>query len=180
MTKRLLMRKMNVICLLLLGWVTGNALADDSLLGTINIELRGNVVDYSCYIQAGDDNKTVELGRWATKQLRNAGSVTQSIPFTLKLTGCPPGFASMTFSGSKAGNNPDLLALNGTSSATNVAVELRDESKTRLPLEKASPGVKVDANGNVVLTFFANYIATSDNPGAGSANADATFVINYY
>lgn len=152
----------------------------DSPLGEINIELRGNVVDYSCYVETGSDNKTVQLGTWPTKQLRTAGSTTQSMPFSLKLNGCPPGSASITFSGNNAQGDPGLLALNTASSATRVAVELRDKDKTRLPLGQASQDVVVDANGNVTLIFFANYIALADNPQPGKADAEATFMINYY
>ena len=152
----------------------------ESPLGEINIELRGRVVDYSCYVETGDDNKTVQLGTWQTKHLSTTGSTTQSMPFTLKLTGCPPGSASITFSGKKAAASPDLLSLNNTSGATNIAVELLDEDKSRLPLDQASQDVVLDGNGNATLNFFANYIATADNPTAGRADADATFMINYY
>lgn len=165
--------------LLLAGMVVSQAQAD-SPLGEINIELRGNVVDFSCYVETADENKTVQLGRWPTNQLRTAGSTTQSMPFTLKLNGCPPGSASITFSGKQASGNSGLLALNDGSGATNVAIELRDKDKTPLPLEQASKDVAVDANGNAVLTFFANYISLADNPQPGPANADATFMINYY
>ncbi len=161
------------------GLAAGAAWAD-SPLGEINIELRANVVDYSCYVETGDDNKTVQLGTWPTKQLRTAGSTTQSIPFTLKLNGCPPGAASITFSGKKADGNSELLALNDASGATNVAVELRNKDKTRLPLDRASQEVAVNANGDATLTFFANFIALADNPQPGKADADATFMINYY
>ncbi|MCT4714799.1 fimbria assembly protein [Enterobacteriaceae bacterium H18W14] len=151
-----------------------------SPLGEINIELRGNVVDYSCYVETGDDNKTVQLGTWPTRQLRTTGSTTQSMPFTLKLKGCPPGSVSITFTGKSVADNPDLLALNATSGATNIAVELRNEDKTRLALESASKDVTADVNGNAALTFFANYIALADNPQPGRADAEATFMINYY
>jgi minor fimbrial subunit len=49
-----------------------------------------------------------------------------------------------------------------------------------LPLRQASQEVSVDAEGNAVLQFYANYIATANNPQPGRADADATFVINYY
>jgi minor fimbrial subunit len=74
----------------------------------------------------------------------------------------------------------ELLALNETSRASNVAIEIRDRDKTRLPLRQASQEVSVDAEGNAVLQFYANYIATANNPQPGRADADATFVINYY
>jgi minor fimbrial subunit len=177
MTNRYSSRRL-ALCLLI-GLAAGNARAD-SPLGEINIELRGNVVDYSCYVETGDDNKTVQLGTWPTRQLRTAGSRTQSMPFTLKLKGCPPGSASITFSGKNVAGHPGLLALSDTSSATNIAVELRDGDKSELPLDRASQDVAVDANGDAALTFFAGYIALADNPQPGKADAEATFMINYY
>lgn len=72
-----------------------------------------------------------------------------------------------------------MLALNDASTANNVAVEIRDADKTRLALQQASQPVAVDAQGNAVLSFYANYIATADNPRPGRADADATFMINY-
>lgn len=148
-------------------------------LGEINIELRGNVVDFTCVAEAGDSDKTVPLGTWATKQLRPTGSTTSQVPFSLKLTGCPPGSASITFSGKPDSKDSTLLALNGNSQASNVAVEIRDKDRSRLPLDQASQEVVVDAQGNVTLQFFANYIATAEDPQPGVADADATFMINY-
>jgi minor fimbrial subunit len=173
------MHSLRLLAIFLVAGLGAGSARADSPLGEINIELRGNVVDYSCYVETGEDNKTVQLGTWPTKQLRTTGSTTQSMPFTLKLNGCPPGSASITFTGKKIDGNQGLLALNGTSSATNVAVELRDKDKTQLPLDRASQDVPVDANGNASLTFFANYIAVADNPQPGKADADATFMINY-
>ncbi|HEY3986830.1 fimbria assembly protein [Cedecea sp.] len=149
-----------------------------SPLGEINVELRGNIVDYTCVVETGGDNKTVKMGSWPTKQLRTAGSTTQAMPFSLRLTGCPPsGTASITFSGKNTGTG--LLALNSASTAKNVAIELLNEDKSRLLLDNASKTMQVDANGDVTMKFWANYIATADNADAGLANADATFLINY-
>ena len=148
-------------------------------LGEINIELYGNIVDFTCVAEGSDSNKTVTLGTWPTKQLSTARSRTQPAPFTLKLTGCPPGSASITFSGKADGSDNSLLALNDASTARNVAVEISDRDKTRLALQQASQAVAVDAGGNAELSFYANYIATADNPQPGSADADATFMINY-
>ena len=149
-------------------------------LGEINIELYGNIIDFTCVVEGSDSDKSVTLGTWPTKQLKTAGSTTQMMPFTLKLTGCPPGAASITFSGKTSGSSSELLALNDASQASNVAVEIRDHDKTRLPLQQASQDVAVDFQGNATLAFYANYIATADNPQPGRADADATFMINYY
>lgn len=148
-------------------------------LGEINIQMYGNIVDFTCVAEGSDSDKTVTLGTWPTKQLSTTGSRTQPMPFTLKLTGCPPGAASITFSGKADGSNNGLLALNDASTASRVAVEIRDADKTRLALQQASQPVSVDAQGNATLSFYANYIATADNPQPGRADADATFMINY-
>lgn len=148
-------------------------------LGEINIQMSGNIVDFTCVAEGNDSDKTVTLGTWPTKQLSSTGSRTQPMPFTLKLTDCPPGAASITFSGKADGGNNGLLALNDASTASRVAVEIRDADKTRLALQQASQPVTIDAQGNAVLSFYANYIATADNPQPGRADADATFMINY-
>lgn len=162
--------------LMLPGLASG---ASGTPLGEINIELKGNVVDLSCVVAPGDGDKTVQLGRQATKQLATAGSTSPLVPFSLRLTGCPPGSVSMTFSG-RAASIPSLLALAEGSTAANVAVELRGSDRQRLALESESKEVVVDKSGNATLQFFANYIAIADNATAGSADADATFMINYY
>lgn len=56
----------------------------NSSLGEVNIELRGNVVDFTCAVVAGDSNKSVNLGTWPTKQLHAVGDATQPVSW------CPP------------------------------------------------------------------------------------------
>lgn len=159
-------------------WLSPFAIADTPL-GEINIQLRATVVDFTCYAETADNDKTVQLGRWPTKQLQNAGNTTPLVPFSLRLVGCPPGSASITFSG-KAASNPALLALKDSVMAQKVAIELRDRDRTLLALATASQDIAVDSYGNATLQFYANYIALADNPVPGTANADATFAINYY
>lgn len=147
-------------------------------ISEVNIELTGNIIDTSCII-SGSSEKTVELGKWATKQLPTAGSTTQAMAFTLQLTSCPSGSAAVIFSGTPDSTNTELLALNGSSTAQNVAIEIRDKDRLRLPLQQQSQDVSIDSNGDATLLFYANYIATGGNITAGSANADVTFSITY-
>lgn len=173
--RRVAIRTLFSACLL----AAGGAQANNSL-GQVNIRLSGTIVDFTCVAEGSDSDKAVPLGTWPTKQLSQAGSRTQLMPFSLKLTGCPPGAASITFSGKPDDRDNELLALNDASQARSVAVEIRDGDKLRLPLQQASREVRVDAQGNARLSFYANYIATADNPQPGRADADATFTINYY
>lgn len=172
------MRKRHILAMMLVA-VFGTAQAATSPLGEINIRLTGIVVDYTCVVQTQDDNKRVPLGSWPTKQLKGEGRTTTQMPFTLRLTGCPPGSASLTFTGNSPTGHAELLALNSGSAARQVAVEIRDRDRKRLPLHQASQTVAIDTHGDATLTFYANYISLAAMPTAGSANADATFVINY-
>ncbi|MFX4315213.1 adhesin, partial [Enterobacter sp. 63] len=69
--------------LLLVALVHANAHATTAL-GEINIELYGNIVDFTCVAEGSDSDKIVTLGTWPTKQLSTTGSRTQPVPFTLK------------------------------------------------------------------------------------------------
>jgi type 1 fimbria pilin len=46
-------------------------------LGEINIQLYGNIVDFTCVAEGSDSDKSVTLGTWPTKQLSTTGSRTQ-------------------------------------------------------------------------------------------------------
>ncbi|HCS2941758.1 TPA: fimbriae assembly protein, partial [Shigella flexneri] len=56
------MRRVFFSCFCGLLWSSSGWAADP--LGTININLHGNVVDFSCTVNTADIDKTVDLGRW--------------------------------------------------------------------------------------------------------------------
>lgn len=170
------MRRALFSCFCGLLWISSGWAADP--LGTININLHGNVVDFSCTVNTADIDKTVDLGRWPTTQLLNAGDTTALVPFSLRLEGCPPGSVAILFTGTPA-SDTNLLALDDPAMAQTVAIELRNSDRSRLALGEASPTEEVDANGNVTLNFFANYRALASGVRPGVAKADAIFMINY-
>lgn len=170
------MRRVLFSCFCGLLWSSSGWAADP--LGTININLHGNVVDFSCTVNTADIDKTVDLGRWPTTQLLNAGDTTALVPFSLRLEGCPPGSVAILFTGTPA-SDTNLLALDDPAMAQTVAIELRNSDRSRLALGEASPTEEVDANGNVTLNFFANYRALASGVRPGVAKADAIFMINY-
>ena len=170
------MRRALFSCFCGLLWISSGWAADP--LGTININLHGNVVDFSCTVNTADIDKTVDLGRWPTTQLLNAGDTTALVPFSLRLEGCPPGSVAILFTGTPA-SDTNLLALDDPAMAQTVAIELRNSDRSRLALGEASPTEEVDANGNVTLNFFANYRALASGVRPGVAKAHAIFMINY-
>lgn len=150
----------------------------ETALGEINIQLYGNIVDFTCVAEGDDSNKTVTLGT-AHETAPHNGEPDAACAVHPEADRMPAGGASVTFTGKMDGHDNSLLALNDASAASNVAVEILDRDKTRLALQQASQTVAVDAQGNAELSFYANYIATADNPQPGRADADATFMINY-
>lgn len=148
------MRRVLFSCFCGLLWSFSGWAAD--FLGTININLHGNVVDFFCTVNTADIDKTVDLGRWPTTQLLNAGDTTALVFFSLRLEGCFLGLVAILFTGTPAFDT-NLLALDDFAMAQTVAIELRNSDCFWLALGEASPTEEVDANGNVTLNFFANY-----------------------
>ncbi len=121
-------------------------------MGTININLHGNVVDFSCTVNTADIDKTVDLGRWPTTQLLNAGDTTALVPFSLRLEDVLR--VQLRFIYGTPASDTNLLALDDPAMAQTIAIELRNSDRSRLALGAASPTEEVDANGNVTLNFL--------------------------
>jgi minor fimbrial subunit len=150
----------------------------ETALGEINIQLYGNIVDFTC-VAEGRQRQNRHAGHLAHETAQHHREPHAAHAVYAEADRLSAGAASITFSGKADGSNNGLLALNDASTASRVAVEIRDADKTRLDLQQASQPVTVDAQGNATLSFYANYIATADNPQPGKADADATFMINY-
>ncbi|MGE9552896.1 fimbrial protein [Erwinia amylovora] len=154
----------------------------DGSLGEINIRMTGTVVALGCTVDPDDIDKPVQLGSWATKQLKKAGRTTSPVAFSIHLTGCTASGVTTAFTGTKDSVNPQLLALSNGSAddATGVAVQIMDSLGTRIPMGDTAPRGVVDDNGNLTLNFRANYVALGDNSvKPGDANADTEFTLTY-
>lgn len=87
-----------------------------------------------------------------------------------------------TFSGnadSNDSNDSNDQALDSASTATGVAIQLMNADKTARALNKPSTAVSIDESGNVTLGFYAAYVSSAKKNQPGSANAEATFTVNY-
>lgn len=146
-----------------------------------NVILQGNVTEQTCAASGGSENLSVNLGMWSTVQLNGAvGQTTPARPFTLYLEGCPVGPLNIIFTGKVAAGSNDLLALDeGNESAKNVAIELLDGDMTHLGLTEASQSVMADEDGRASFNFYARYISTASQVGAGQANGSSLFTITY-
>lgn len=103
-------------------------------------------------------------------------------PFTISVDNCPASVKTVAvlFTGVTDANNPALLALNSSSIATGVGIKLYNAGSAPTPITLGS----VSAAANVVsnkadLKFMADYVSTTTNVTAGSANGTADFLMVY-
>ncbi|NTX79281.1 type 1 fimbrial protein [Serratia proteamaculans] len=156
--------------------------------GTVNFT--GSVTDTACVVDMGGSNAlSVPMGKISKTSFGASGSLAGATKFTLKLKTCPTATtATVKFDGIAAGGDDKILALTGgAGAATGLGIQISDKSGNVLPLATNSVSytlAKGDASvpANDVtndLDFTARYISTAATVSAGSANATATFSINY-
>lgn len=152
-------------------------------VGAINIYMRATIVSNTCTVSAGSVNKTINMGTWAKKQFIETTSLTPLVSFTINLEKCGPAASGVkvTFNGTSDGNG-QLFKLNSASTASGVGVAILDKERNRiLPGQKSMLYPLVANAASAVLQFYAQYAATGSGSavGAGTANADATFTMEY-
>ncbi|AFN30020.1 hypothetical protein A225_0056 [Klebsiella michiganensis E718] len=65
-------------------------------------------------------------------------------------------------------------------SASGLGIAIKDDDSTLIPLNKASKDYAIDpSQADNRLVFYAQYMATSTNVTAGTANGTATFSLTY-
>jgi len=152
--------------------------------GSINFE--GELVNAACAVATDSTNQTVVLGQYRTASLAQAGDRTAPIPFQINLVDCDPevqATAAIAFNGQTTDANANLLATNASglnsTAAENVGIEISDSTSTPLMLNGTGFSTPITLSpGNNSLNFSARYVATGAST-PGTANAAATFVINY-
>lgn len=162
--------------------VSFNASAVD---GTITFT--GEIIDQTCTISVGGSNLTVDLGQVSKSSLQVGaspaiGTQAGSASFQIALTGCPAGEVTARFDGTVDGDNPELLAVSGTSPATNVGIRIVESVNNQSIVVGAAPTTfaQIDATGNAMLNYVAKYETTTASAvTAGDAGAIATYTLSY-
>lgn len=125
-----------------------------------------------------------ELGQVRSSRLAKAGDLSSAVGFNIKLNDCDTNVSSnaaVAFLGTTVTSNDDTLALQSSAagSAQNVGIQILDSTGEVLVLDGATFSAKTDLiDGTNILPFQARYIALGQSV-AGTANADATFKVQY-
>lgn len=182
------MNKLALIVFSALSLNSAAALAAEANPVTVNggkVHFKGEVVNAACAVDSGSLDQTVQLGQVRSAKLATAGSTSSPVGFNIQLNDCDISVsekATIAFSGTAiSSTNPTVLALQGSAAggATNVGVQILDRTGTPLALDGEGFGAQTKlSNGTNVIPFQARYYATGAAT-AGTANADATFKVQY-
>ncbi|EMD6372375.1 type 1 fimbrial protein [Morganella morganii] len=151
-------------------------------IGSINLIMKANLVSNACTITPGTMNQTVDLGTWAVKQFKETQRGVPPKRFVINLIDCGPlaSGVKVKFSGTVDPVNNTLFKLDAGSTATNLGISVLDRNKSVVKpnTETIVYPLRPDAT-NVTLEFYAQYVATANSVGAGTANSQATFTLEY-
>ncbi|MGK8934730.1 fimbrial protein [Pluralibacter gergoviae] len=154
------MNKLSLVFATALSVACGTALADPVSVNGGKVHFRGEVVNTGCAVDAGSVDQTVQLGQVRSAKLAEAGATSTAVGFNIQLDDCDTTLvskASIAFSGAAVDStNTTVLKLDGESYSAATTLN----------------------NGPTVLPFQARYYATGVAT-AGTANADATFKVQY-
>lgn len=148
------------------------------------VHFKGEIVNAACAVDAGSSDQTIRLGQVRSSKLTADGNVSSPVGFAIQLDDCDTtvaGTASVAFTGSEVSGKNNVLAVQatGAGAATNVGVQILDSHSQPLQLDGTNFGSTISlTNGTNTIPLQARYIATGAAT-AGTANADATFKIQY-
>jgi len=151
----------------------------------VNVRLHGALVAEPCVIAPGDESVKLEFGTVTDKYLYT-NQRTRGQTFAIRLTACDLSLgktAKVTFSGTENPSLTGLLAIDGGSQASGIAIGMETPEGQKLPLNKIGPGYRLDEGSNT-LTVQA-YVQGEPEAIAkrsiklGSFSAIATFNLEY-
>lgn len=155
-----------------------------------NIKKVATVKDETCAI-AGEVNQNVPLGTYSTSTSSGLGSgigeTSKLVPFNIQLN-CES-LLSGTFDvkmqfdeiGAVSGlSDLGVVALNSTSTASGVGVQILNENEQPVPLAVPFTVASYPLSAALVtVPLYARYYQTATTVSPGSANAVATYTISY-
>ncbi|WGL77977.1 fimbrial protein [Serratia marcescens] len=177
-------KHISVAALLLLQAVTSApAIAADE--NGNNVRLYGALVAEPCVIPPGDEEIQLDFGTIIDKYLYlNTRTLGQG--FEIRLAECDVTLGktvTVTFIGAENPALPGLLAIDGGSEATGIAIGLETPQAQPLPLNKASDKYTLQGGNNSIAlkAYVQGEPGSIENKaiGRGPFNAVATFALEY-
>ena len=171
--------KKGSLFLLFMAVFTPPAVSD---IGSVNLIMKANLLSNACTISPATINQTVDLGTWAVKQFKETPRGVPPKKFIINLIDCGPlaTGVKIKFSGVADPVNNTLFKLNTGSTASNIGISILDRNKNIIKPNTETIVYPININYlNIPLEFYAQYVATSNSVGGGTANSQATFMLEY-
>ncbi|MBC3217509.1 fimbrial protein [Serratia fonticola] len=117
-----------------------------------NVHFYGALVAEPCVIPPGDENITLDFGTVIDKYLYlNTRTLGQN--FEIRLAECDLSLGKtvkMTFTGTENNSLPGLLAVDGSSVASGIAIGLETQDARPLPLNKETQEYELQSGNNII------------------------------
>lgn len=150
-----------------------------------NVRLHGALVAEPCVIAPGDESVRLDFGTVIDKYLY-ANVRTHGQAFDIHLSECDLSLGKtvkVTFSGAENPNLKGMLAIEGSSTASGIAIGMETQAGNPLPLNKPGEGSRLVDGSNTltVLAFVQGEPAAIANRSIerGPFSAIATFSLEY-
>lgn len=165
--------------------LVGTLLLSLSAHAADNMRFHGALVAEPCVIPPGEEEIKLDFGTVIDKYLY-LNQRTHGQSFQLHLTECDLSLGNMlkiTFSGMESPALPGLLALDGASQASGIAIGMETADGQALPLNKSGQGYPLLAGDNVIeLKAFVQgepQALANQSIERGPFQAVATFSLEY-
>ena len=165
------------------------ASADKSVMTPGRVHISGELIEAACYVDPDDQSILVEFNDISAREISASQDKVSAHNFSIHLLGCSLGdsanpdkvfhSASITFSGSVARNNKNLLSVQAKNNQVeDLAIEIFDSHGNLIELDKPSPDYVLNPGTNT-LRFTAWLVSTGTSIKTGDFNAAVHFVVNY-
>ncbi len=179
--------KLKFISMAVFSALTLGVATSASAVTTVNggtVHFKGEVVDAACAVSLNSFDQTVSLGQVRSAKLKNDGDKSAPVGFNIELVDCDTQTSnnvSIIFSGAQpAGKDKVLAVQGGAGTATNVGIKVLDYKGQEVSFDGTTPSSEYVASSNSAsIPFQAFYVAVNGQATAGTANADATFKVQY-
>ncbi|EEZ0541932.1 type-1 fimbrial protein subunit A [Escherichia coli] len=176
---------MAVFSALTLGVATNASAATTVNGGTVHF--KGEVVNAACAVNMNSADQTVQLGQVRAAKLATAGATSGAVGFNIQLDDCDFGnnvnsqSVKVIFAGASLSNHDDILATQSSAAgaASGVGIQILDSKGGVVTLNSDTAAEYTLTTGTNKIPFQARYIAPDGQVTAGTANADATFKVQY-
>jgi len=127
----------------------------------------------------------VSMGRHAPAEFKGANTFTSATSFSISLNNCPAGMNSIQYRidpvTTVVNNAQSVVALDASSSATGVGVQLLDDNGNvfKLSTQTTFSGYDQNSGGTYTIPMKARYYQTGSTVGPGTANTAMTFTMTY-